>query len=93
MQVVVEASEKAIQRTGLMTPSDLPLRPYVPQLELMKHVDAVPCHGGHSTVTEALYFGVPAISGSSTPCAKRGGAYGESLFSLRVLATCGRVTS
>jgi MGT family glycosyltransferase len=33
----------------------------VPQLELLPHVDAVVCHGGHNTVCEALVAGLPLV--------------------------------
>ncbi|MDQ1738643.1 MAG: hypothetical protein QOE53_295, partial [Pseudonocardiales bacterium] len=33
----------------------------VPMLELLPRLDAVVCHGGMGTVTEALYFGVPLV--------------------------------
>lgn len=33
----------------------------VPQLEVLAHVDAVFCHGGHNTTMEALCFGLPLI--------------------------------
>ncbi|MGA4538544.1 glycosyltransferase [Uniformispora flossi] len=34
---------------------------YVPQLELLPHMDAVLTHGGHNTVCEALAFGLPLV--------------------------------
>ncbi|WP_330261176.1 glycosyltransferase [Streptomyces sp. NBC_00539] len=33
----------------------------VPQLELLPHLDAVVCHGGHNTVCEALAHGLPLV--------------------------------
>jgi UDP:flavonoid glycosyltransferase YjiC (YdhE family) len=45
--------------------SDLPapavVRPWLPLLALMPHVDAVVSHGGANTAHEALYFGKPLI--------------------------------
>ncbi|MFD3723111.1 glycosyltransferase [Streptomyces sp. NPDC058674] len=35
--------------------------PAVPQLELLARADAVVCHGGHNTVCEALWHGVPLV--------------------------------
>nr|WP_203689897.1 glycosyltransferase [Streptomyces sp. SID12488] len=35
--------------------------PSVPQLPLLERVDAVVCHGGHNTVCEALWHGVPLV--------------------------------
>lgn len=32
-----------------------------PQLSLLREVDAVVCHGGHNTVCEALWHGVPLV--------------------------------
>ncbi|WP_407288633.1 glycosyltransferase [Streptomyces sp. BP-8] len=34
---------------------------YVPQLQLLPHLDAVLCHGGHNTVCEALAYGLPLV--------------------------------
>ena len=42
-------------------PSNFIVRPYVPQLALLPHVDAVVCHGGHNTVCEALAHGLPLV--------------------------------
>ncbi|GAB2919882.1 glycosyltransferase [Streptomyces mayteni] len=33
----------------------------VPQLDLLPHLDAVVCHGGHNTVCESLWHGVPLV--------------------------------
>ncbi len=40
-------------------PEHVMLAPRVPQLELMPHLDAVLCHAGLNTVSEALSCGVP----------------------------------
>lgn len=37
------------------------VRPSVPQLPLLERADAVVCHAGHNTVTEALWHGVPLV--------------------------------
>ena len=37
------------------------IRERVPQLELLAHMDAVFCHGGHNTTMEALCFGLPLV--------------------------------
>ncbi|WP_449486692.1 glycosyltransferase [Streptomyces avidinii] len=42
-------------------PSNVLLRESVPQLELLPHLDAVVCHGGHNTVCEALAHGLPLV--------------------------------
>lgn len=43
------------------TPEHIMLMPRVPQLELMQHMDAVVCHAGLNTVSEALSYGVPLV--------------------------------
>jgi UDP:flavonoid glycosyltransferase YjiC (YdhE family) len=45
---------------GEMPPHVLVL-PRVPQLELLERVDAVVTHGGHNTVCEALFHGLPLV--------------------------------
>lgn len=42
-------------------PSNVIVREYVPQLDLLPHLDAVVCHGGHNTVCESLWHGVPLV--------------------------------
>lgn len=42
-------------------PSNIILRPFVPQLALLGRVDAVVCHGGHNTVAETLAHGLPLV--------------------------------
>ncbi|MBU7598008.1 glycosyltransferase [Streptomyces sp. P38-E01] len=46
-------------------PSELPENvlalPRVPQLPLLERLDAVVCHGGHNTVCESLWHGVPLV--------------------------------
>ncbi|MEU3727076.1 glycosyltransferase, partial [Streptomyces sp. NPDC031705] len=42
-------------------PGHVLLQPRVPQLELLPHLDAVVCHGGHNTVCEALAYGLPLV--------------------------------
>ncbi|MCC3766145.1 glycosyltransferase [Streptomyces sp. UNOC14_S4] len=37
------------------------VRPRVPQLALLERCDAVICHGGHNTVCEALWNGLPLV--------------------------------
>jgi len=43
------------------TPEHIMLLPRVPQVELMPHLDAVVCHAGLNTVSEALSCGVPLV--------------------------------
>ena len=40
---------------------NLLVREHVPQLDLLPRLDAVVCHGGHNTVCESLWHGVPLI--------------------------------
>ncbi len=42
-------------------PSNVLIRGFVPQLELLGRVDAVVSHGGHNTVCEALAHGLPLV--------------------------------
>ncbi|MFD7553202.1 glycosyltransferase [Streptomyces sp. NPDC059835] len=42
-------------------PRHLLLQERVPQLELLPHLDAVVCHGGHNTVCESLAHGLPLV--------------------------------
>jgi len=42
-------------------PANFIVKEFVPQLELLEHVDAVVCHGGHNTVCEALARGLPLV--------------------------------
>ena len=47
--------------TALDAPENFIVRPYVPQLALLPHLDAVVCHGGHNTTCEALAHGLPLV--------------------------------
>lgn len=42
-------------------PDHILVRSRVPQIELLKQLDAVVCHAGHNTVCESLSFGVPLV--------------------------------
>jgi MGT family glycosyltransferase len=42
-------------------PTNVLIRPRIPQLEVLNHVQAVVCHGGHNTVCEALARGLPLV--------------------------------
>jgi MGT family glycosyltransferase len=42
-------------------PDHVLVREFVPQLDLLPHLDTVVCHGGHNTVCEALAHGVPLV--------------------------------
>ena len=57
LQVVMVAPQELRERL----PANFIVRPRVPQIEVLAHMDAVLCHGGHNTVCEALSFGLPLI--------------------------------
>lgn len=42
-------------------PDNFMVQRHVPQLELLAHLDAVVCHGGHNTVCETLSHGLPLV--------------------------------
>lgn len=42
-------------------PGNFMICKYVPQLDLLPHIDAVVCHGGHNTVCEALWHAKPLV--------------------------------
>lgn len=42
-------------------PANFLVQRRIPQLELLQHLDAVVCHGGHNTVCETLTFGLPLV--------------------------------
>jgi MGT family glycosyltransferase len=46
---------------GVDIPDNTVHRAYVPQLALLREVDAVVCHAGHNTVCEALALGLPLV--------------------------------
>jgi UDP:flavonoid glycosyltransferase YjiC (YdhE family) len=43
-------------------PDDWIIAPALPQVAVLNHVDAVICHAGNNTVTEALTAGVPIVA-------------------------------
>lgn len=57
LQAVVVAED------GLLAPvpANVIVRAFVPQVELLAHMDAVVCHGGPNTVVEALFHGLPLV--------------------------------
>jgi MGT family glycosyltransferase len=57
LQIVMVAPEELRDRA----PANFIVRPRVPQVALLAHMDAVLCHAGHNTVCEALSFGLPLI--------------------------------
>ena len=57
LQAVMVAPEEL----GKNAPDNVLVRPYVPQLDLLKRVAGVVCHAGHNTVCEALSRGLPLV--------------------------------
>ena len=47
--------------SGSCVPPNVVVQPWIDQLEVLAHVDAVVCHGGHNTVCEALARGLPLV--------------------------------
>jgi MGT family glycosyltransferase len=68
---VLQAAERLADRAQLIlvapadvvgeVPDHVLLLEHVPQLQLLPHLDAVVCHGGHNTVCEALAHGLPLV--------------------------------
>jgi MGT family glycosyltransferase len=56
-QLILVAPEGTVDRV----PAGSIVSPWVPQLELLPHVDAVVSHAGHNTVVEALAHGLPQV--------------------------------
>ncbi|MDQ1451666.1 MAG: hypothetical protein QOK38_1532 [Acidobacteriaceae bacterium] len=57
LQAIVVAPDGMLETTA----ANVLMRPSVPQLELLPHLDAVVCHAGHNTVCEALAHGIPLV--------------------------------
>jgi MGT family glycosyltransferase len=57
LQVVLAAPSEVVASP----PPNVLVRPYVPQLALLAHMDAVVCHAGHTTVCDALAHGLPLV--------------------------------
>lgn len=57
LQVVLAAPPELVPAV----PDNFIVAGYVPQLALLRRVDAVVCHGGHNTVCEALANGLPLV--------------------------------
>jgi MGT family glycosyltransferase len=58
IQVIIVAPDSLL---GDALPKNVLVRPRVPQLELLRHINAVICHAGHNTVCEALANALPLI--------------------------------
>ena len=57
LQVIVSAPRELFETI----PPNFLIFDRVPQIELLPHLDAVICHGGHNTTCEALSFGLPLL--------------------------------
>ncbi|MVT11135.1 glycosyltransferase [Chitinophaga tropicalis] len=57
LSVVVVSDEQLFEKW----PDNFIVSERVPQLELLPHLDAVVCHGGHNTVSETLLHGLPLV--------------------------------
>jgi UDP:flavonoid glycosyltransferase YjiC (YdhE family) len=57
LQAIVVAPDGLIDSA----PRNVLVRPAVPQLGLLPHLDAVVCHAGHNTVCETLAHGIPLV--------------------------------
>jgi len=55
---VVVVSDSALFESW---PANFTVQREVPQLDLLPHLDAVVCHGGHNTVCETLMHGLPMV--------------------------------
>ncbi len=68
-KVALDAMETIDAEALLVAPPDLIgnvprnviVKRFVSQLDILKHVDAVVTHGGHNTVVESLYYGLPLV--------------------------------
>jgi MGT family glycosyltransferase len=57
VQIILVAPDGAVAAA----PPSMIVRPRVPQLALLPHLDAVVSHAGHNTVCEALAHGLPLV--------------------------------
>jgi MGT family glycosyltransferase len=57
MQIILVADDSWQHKV----PSHWIVKDWVPQLALLKKIDAVLCHAGHNTTCEALYHGLPLV--------------------------------
>lgn len=89
LRVAIEAIAQLKIRAVVVAPPELVgpvpdrvvVAPWVPQLEVLQEVDAVVCHGGYNTLTEALANGLPLVLAPiafdqpvNAECAVRAGA-------------------
>ncbi|MDX1665414.1 MAG: glycosyltransferase, partial [Candidatus Promineifilaceae bacterium] len=60
-QFVLAAGRAAGGATVEQPPANFIVRPFVPQLALLQHVDLFVSHGGMNSINEGLYEGVPLV--------------------------------
>jgi MGT family glycosyltransferase len=60
-RVIVSVTD-GIAPESLVAPANFSIRRWVPQLELLPHVDAFVTHGGMNSANEAMYNGVPVVA-------------------------------
>jgi MGT family glycosyltransferase len=58
IQIIMVASETFMPDA---IPENILVRSRIPQLDILPHVNAVVCHGGHNTVCEALAHDLPLV--------------------------------
>jgi MGT family glycosyltransferase len=61
LQVIMVAPEELLHVHGALIPDNFIVTPFIPQLAVLKRVQAVISHGGHNTVMEALTQGLPLV--------------------------------
>jgi MGT family glycosyltransferase len=66
-QVVLSLGERVTQEALGPLPSNVIVRPYVPQLALLQRARVFLTHGGTNSVMEALTFAVPLVVVARTP--------------------------
>lgn len=58
---VVLSVGRTVDPAGFDAPKNFRVERFVPQLDLLQHIDAFVTHGGINSANEALYYGVPLI--------------------------------
>ncbi|TCP68605.1 nucleotide disphospho-sugar-binding domain-containing protein [Baia soyae] len=61
-QVILNIGPKTSMEELGSIPKNFIIRPFVPQLEVLKHTDVFISHGGMNSIMEALWFGVPTVA-------------------------------
>ncbi|MDQ0417539.1 UDP:flavonoid glycosyltransferase YjiC (YdhE family) [Croceifilum oryzae] len=61
-QVILNVGPRTSMKELGSIPENFIIRPFVPQLEVLKHTDVFISHGGMNSIMEALWFGVPTVA-------------------------------